>query len=167
MGTTPRDAGILFDSGRMFYGRMPRAIIAGVFILLAGSLLAVFATGALHADPSVAVLLGGAAALIGIFAFGFSRIQVRGNEVRLHWFPFYRRRIPVTAIRRAAPAAIHGLRYGFGLRFGAFGLGIIQDTGPAVRLDSGRGYLLSLGTAERQERFLSVLAASGVDVQRP
>ena len=43
----------------------------------------------------------------------------------------------------------------------------IQDTGPAVQLDSGRGYLLSLGTAERQERFLAALAAAGVDVHRP
>ncbi|QCO96473.1 hypothetical protein FCN77_00520 [Arthrobacter sp. 24S4-2] len=167
MGTTPRDAGILFDSGRMFYGRLPRAIIGGTFILLAGSLLAAFATGALRTDPSVAVLLGGAAAFIGILGFGFSRIQVRENEVRLRWFPFYRRRIPVTAIRRATPAAIHGLRYGFGLRFGAFGLGIIQDTGPAVQLDSGHGYLLSLGNQDRQERFLSALAASGVDIHRP
>jgi hypothetical protein len=161
------DAGILFDSGRMFYGRLPRAIIGGVYILLAGSLLAAFATGAMGTDPLGAVLLGGVAVLIGILAFGYSRIRVRENEVRLLWFPFYRRRIPIAAIRRAAPAAIHGLRYGFGLRFGAFGLGIIQDTGPAVQLDSGHGYLLSLGNAERQERFLAALAASGVDVHRP
>ena len=99
-------------------------------------------------------------------AFGFSRIHVYDNEVRLAWFPFYRRRIPITAVHSAASATI-GLRYGFGLRFGGFGLGIIQDTGPAVRLDSGRGYLLSLGTAERQERFLAALAAAGVDVHRP
>jgi hypothetical protein len=151
----------------MFYGRLPRAIIAGTFILLAGSLLAAFATGPVRTDGWVAVSLGGSAALIGILAFGFSRIQVRDNEVQLRWFPFYRRRIPVTSIRRAVPATVHGLRYGFGLRFGAFGLGIIQDTGPAVQLDSGRGYLVSLGNEERQAQFLEALATAGVDVHRP
>ena len=82
-------------------------------------------------------------------------------------FRFTSARIPVTAIRLAASVAIHGLRYGFGLRFGSFGLGIIQDTGPAARLDAGRGYLLSLGSVDRQARFLEALAAAGVDVQRP
>lgn len=132
------DEGILFDSGRMLYGRLPRAIIGGTLVLLAGSLLAVSASGALPPDPLGAVLIGCVAVVTGIIAFGFSRIRVLENEVRLLWFPFYRRRIPIAAIRRAAPAAIHGLRYGFGLRFGAFGLGIIQDTGPAVRLELGK-----------------------------
>lgn len=161
-----QDAAVLFDSGRMFYGRLPRAIIGGAVVLLGGILVAVSSTGALEAEPLGATSIAVALVFITSLAFGFSRIQVLENEVRLQWFPFYRRRIPVAAIQRATPAAIHGLRYGFGLRFGAFGLGIIQDTGPAVQLDTGRGYLLSLGSADRQERFLAALAAAGIHVQR-
>lgn len=157
---------MLFDSGRMFYGRLPRAIIGGSVLLLVGILLAIFLTGALQSEPVAWTAIACALMLVTFLAFGFSRIQVLDNEVRLQWFPFYRRRIPVAAIQRAAPAAIHGLRYGFGLRFGPFGLGIIQDTGPGVQLDVGRGYLLSLGSADRQERFLAALAAAGVHVQR-
>ncbi|WP_104175550.1 hypothetical protein [Arthrobacter sp. Y81] len=167
MRTSSGDPVIVFDSGRMYYGRLPRAIIGGAVVLLIGILSAAVTTGALRTDPSVVALLAGAAVAVGLLAFGFARVQVLENEVRLRWFPFYRRRIPIAAVRSAAPAAIHGLRYGFGLRFGGFGLGLIQDTGPAVQLDSGRGYLLSLGTAERQERFLAALAAAGVDVHRP
>ncbi|KIS29221.1 hypothetical protein TV39_00170 [Arthrobacter sp. SPG23] len=157
---------MLFDSGRMFYGRLPRAILAGSVLLLAGILLAVFLTGALQSEPVACISIACALILITFLAFGFSKIQVLENEVRLRWFPFYRRRIPVAAIRSAAPATVHGLRYGFGLRFGAFGLGIIQDTGPAVQLDAGRGYLLSLGSVDRQERCLAALAVAGVHVAR-
>ena len=160
-------ARILFDSGRMFYGRLPRAIVMGAGILLIGIFLAMIPTGALQSEPVAGVSLGVAVVVVIFLAFGFSRIHVYDNEVRLAWFPFYRRRIPITAVHSAASANIKGLRYGFGLRFGGFRLGIIQDTGPAVQLDSGRGYLLSLGTAERQERFLAALAAAGVDVHRP
>ena len=166
MATESDRAHILFDSGRMFYGRLPRAIVMGAGILLIGIFLAMILTGALQSEPVAGVSLGVAVVVVIFLAFGFSRIHVYDNEVRLAWFPFYRRRIPITAVHSAASATI-GLRYGFGLRFGGFGLGIIQDTGPAVRLDSGRGYLLSLGTAERQERFLAALAAAGVDVHRP
>ena len=167
MEATPGDAGVLFDSGRMFYGRLPRTIIGGTAVLLGVILFAMASTGTLQSEPVAGMALAGALLLTAFLGFGFSRIQVRENEVQLRWFPFYLRRIPVTAIRRAAPVAIHGLRYGFGLRFGTFGLGIIQDTGPAVRLDAGRGYLLSLGSVDRQTRFLEALAAAGVDVQRP
>lgn len=160
------EEGLLFDSGRMFYGRLPRTIFGGTYVLLAAGLAAALATGALGRGPWVAVSLGVAAVVIGCLAFGYSRIQVLENEVRLAWYPFFRRRIPIAAVRSAAPARIDGMRYGFGLRFGSFGLGIIQDTGPAVRLDSGRGYLLSLGTAERRDGFLAALAAAGVDVQQ-
>jgi hypothetical protein len=162
----PKRAGVLFDSGRMYYGRLPRAIIGGSALLLAGILLAIFITDALQSEPVAWTSIACALILITFLAFGFSRIQVLENEVRLRWFPFYRRRIPIAAIRRAAPATVHGLRYGFGLRFGAFGLGIIQDTGPAVQLDAGRGYLLSLGSTDRQARFLAALAAAGVNIQR-
>lgn len=94
------DEGTLFDSGRMFYGRLPRAIIGGTLVLLAGSLLTVSANGALPPDPlGGAVLIGCVAVVTGIIAFGLSRIRVLESDVRLLWFPFYRRRIP---LRRSA-----------------------------------------------------------------
>lgn len=167
MGTIADDAGILFDSGRMFYGTLPRAIIVGTGVLLGGILLTAVLTGAVQSEPLAGSSIAVALMVVTFLAFGFSRIRVSLNEVQLRWFPFYRRRIPIAAIRRAAPATIQGLRYGFGLRLGAFGLGIIQDTGPAIRLDAERGFLVSMGTADRQERLLAALAAAGVDVQRP
>ena len=151
----------VFDSGRMFYGKTPRRIFAVVYFLLAASFAGALA-GSGKKEPAGLAVLAGAAALITVFSFGYSRIRLTQDEIILTWLPLYHSRIPLSRIRSASAETVAGLRYGFGLRVGGFGLGLIQDTGPAVRLEAGHGYVLSLGTAERQSELLAALSSAGI-----
>ena len=54
------DAGVLFDSGRMFYGRLPRAIIGGTGVLLVVIFFALAGTGTLQSEPVAGMALAGA-----------------------------------------------------------------------------------------------------------
>lgn len=155
-GTAP-----LFDSGRMFYGKTPRWIFAGVGLLLVASFVGALVSGA-GRSPGGLAALAAAMVFIAVFSFGYSRIRLTEDTIILTWLPLYRARIPLSQVRSASPQTITGLQYGFGLRLGGFGLGLIQDTGPAIRLEANHGYILSLGTDERRTQLLTALADAGV-----
>ena len=162
MAPTNGTSATLFDSGRMFYGRTPRRIFAGVYLLLAASFAGALVSGAGKKEPIGLGVIAAASVLIAVFSSGYSRIRLTEDEIVLTWLPLYRSRIPLSEIRSASAQEIRGLQYGFGLRVGTFGLGLIQDTGPAVRLNAKHGYVLSLGTEERRTELLAALSSTGV-----
>ena len=157
----------MFDSGRMFYGKAPRSIFAGVYLLLAASFAGALLSGAGKKEPTGLGVLAAVSLLLAVFSFGYSRIRLTQDEIILTWLPLYRSRIPLSEIRSASAQEIRGLQYGFGLRIGTFGLALIQDTGPAVRLKAKHGYVLSLGTEERRTELLAALSSAGVATSEP
>lgn len=164
MAARTEDPRPLFDSGKMHYGRLPMLIFGGVYLVLGIALASAIVRAAVLEEPGAPAALLAAVVITGLLTRGYSRVRVVADELWLDWFPFYRTRIPLSTIRSAAPAAVKGFGYGFGLRLGTFGIGLIQETGPAVRLDVRRGYLVTLGTEERREALLSVLRVAGVPV---
>lgn len=155
---------IRYDTGRMFMGKAPWLIGGVVILILMVSLLIAFLTDA--AEPvGVTILLGVVSVVVVAFRFNYARMEIDRNEVRLTWAPFYHSKIPVAAVRSAAPMTIKGMKYGFGLHMGSFGLALIQDTGPAIRIEAEQAYIVSTGTEERQKELMSALSDTGIPVQ--
>lgn len=154
---------IRYDTGRMFMGSTPWLIAGAVILILLVSLLAAFLTGS--ADPvGIAILLGVSAVVVVAFRFNYARMEIDANEMRLTWSPFYHATIFIGAVKSAAPITIRGIKYGFGLRMGSFGVALIQDTGPAIRIEAEQAYIVSTGIEKRLKAVMTALADAGIPV---
>ncbi len=69
------DAQVLFDSGRMHYGRLPMVIFGGVYLIPGIAFLGATLSGALQAEPPGLALPVIVILIVGFLSRGYSRIR--------------------------------------------------------------------------------------------
>ncbi|HMB49021.1 hypothetical protein [Natronoarchaeum rubrum] len=125
-------------------------LLIGVAVLVGGSLYAEGASG-----PGTAIGLAVVVALLALFAVAKLTVEVRGDGVRIQFFPFHLspRRIPLEAIERSEAVEYSPIRDygGWGIRWTGGGKAYNVSGSEGVRVDRRDAKQLLIGSQRADE----------------